>query len=44
VKLVVLPFRSAYAIFVLFCPSLLVLGYLFFVFFLILSACLDPMG
>jgi hypothetical protein len=44
VKLIVLTFGSAYAIFVLFCPSLPVLGYLFFVLFLILSACLDPMG
>ncbi len=25
-------------------PFLLVLGYLFFVFFLVLSACFDPMG
>jgi hypothetical protein len=44
VKLVVLTLGSAYALFVLRCPSLLVLGYLFFVFFLVLSACLDPMG
>jgi hypothetical protein len=44
VQLVVLTFGSAYAFFVLCCPSLLVLGYLFFVFFLIPSACFDPMG
>jgi len=44
VKFVVLTFRSAYAFFVLCCPSLLVLGYLFFVFFLMLSACFDPVG
>jgi hypothetical protein len=44
VKLIVLTSRSAYAIFVLFCPSLLVLGYLFLVFLVVLSACLDPMG
>ena len=44
VELVVLAFRSAYAFFVLCCPSLLVLGYLFFVFFLVSSTRLDPMG
>jgi hypothetical protein len=44
VELVVLAFRSAYAFFVLCCPSLLVLGYLFLVYYLILSARLDPMG
>jgi hypothetical protein len=41
---VVLTPGSVYAIFVLRCPSLLILGYLFFVFFLILSACFDSMG
>jgi hypothetical protein len=44
VEFVVLAFRSAYATFVLCCPSLLVLGYLFLVFFVVLSARLDPMG
>jgi hypothetical protein len=44
VELVVLALRSAYAFFVLCCPSLLVLGYLFLVFLVVLSACLDPMG
>ena len=43
VKLIVLTFGSAYAIFVLFCPSLLVLGYLFFVFFVVFSARPDPL-
>ena len=44
VDLVVLAFRSAYAFFVLCCLSLLVLGYLLLVYYLILSARLDPMG
>ena len=38
VELVVLAFRSAYAFVVLCCPSLPVLGYLFLVYYLILSA------
>ena len=44
VEFVVLTSRSAYAIFVLCCPSLLVLGDLFLVFLIVLPACLDPMG
>jgi len=44
VALVVLTFRIAYTIFVFCCPSFLVLGCLFLVLFLVLSACLDPMG
>jgi hypothetical protein len=44
VELVVLALRSAYAFFVLCCPTFLVLEYLFLVFYLILSARLDPMG
>src|ERR687894_489610 len=44
IKLVVLTLGSSHAFFVLCRPSLLVLGYLFFVFFLVLSMCLDPMG
>lgn len=41
---VVLTPGSVYAIFVLRCPSFLVLSDLFLVFFLVLSAHLDPMG
>jgi hypothetical protein len=44
VAFVVLKSRIAHTIFVFCCPSLLVLGYLFLVLFLILSACLGPMG
>ena len=44
VALVVLTSRIAYTIFVFCSPSFLVLGYLFLVLFLILSACLDPRG
>jgi|SRR5215208_747634 hypothetical protein len=41
---VVAAFGSAYALFVVRCPDLLVLGYLFLVLFLVLPTCLDPMG
>jgi hypothetical protein len=44
IAFVVLTSGSAHTIIVLCCPTLRVLGYLFFVFFLILSACFDPMG
>jgi hypothetical protein len=44
VQLVVLVFGSAYASFVLCLPLLFVLGYLFLVLFLILSARLNPVG
>jgi hypothetical protein len=44
VALVVLTSRSAYAFFVPCCSSLLVLGDLLLMFFLVLSACLGPMG
>ena len=44
IAFVVLTSGSAHTIFVLCCPSLLVLGYLLFVFFLVLPASLDPMG
>jgi hypothetical protein len=41
---VVAAFGSAYALFVVRCPDLLVLGYLFLVLFLVLPTSLDPMG
>lgn len=44
VELVVLALGSAYAIFVLCSPPLLVVGYLFFVFFVVFSARLNPSG
>ena len=44
VAFVVLTSRDAHTIFVFCCPPFLVLGYLFLVLFLILSACLYPMG
>jgi hypothetical protein len=44
VAFVVLTSRIAHTIFVFCCPSFLVLGYLFVVLFLILSACFDPLG
>jgi hypothetical protein len=43
VKLVVLTLGSAYASFLFFCPLFLVLGYLFLMFFLVLSARLDSL-
>src|SRR5687768_8887733 len=41
---VVAAFRSVYALPVVRCPELLVLGNLFIVLFLVLPTCLDPMG
>jgi hypothetical protein len=44
VAFVVLASRNAHPIFVFCCPSFLVLGDLFLVFLVVLSACFDPMG
>jgi hypothetical protein len=44
VEFVVVAFGSVYALLVVRHPDFLVLGYLFLVFLVVLSACLDPMG